>query len=52
MTNPGIDRIILNWVLKISWEDLEWIHQADERDERRDVMNTAMNTRISYSAGV
>jgi hypothetical protein len=28
------------------WEDVEWIHLAENRDQWRDVVNTLMNLRI------
>jgi hypothetical protein len=30
----------------IGWEDLDWIHLAQDRDQWRDVVNTVMNLRV------
>ena len=36
---------------EIEWEGLDWIQVAVDRDKLRDVVNTAMNHRVHYSAG-
>jgi hypothetical protein len=39
-------RIILEWVLKICWEIINWIHLAHDRDQWQAVVNTVMNLRF------
>jgi hypothetical protein len=31
---------------KIGWENVDWIHLAQDRDRRRTVVNTVMNHRV------
>jgi len=35
---------------EIGWEVVDWVHLAQDRDQRQDV-NTAMNLRVLYKAG-
>jgi hypothetical protein len=37
-------RIILKWILVM--EDVDWIHLAQDRDRRRDLVNIVMNLRV------
>jgi hypothetical protein len=32
---------------EIGWDSMDWIHLAQNRDEWRDLVNTAMNLRVS-----
>jgi hypothetical protein len=41
------DKIILKWDLKISWEAVDWIHLAQDRDQWRTLANTVM--KISFN---
>jgi hypothetical protein len=40
-------RIILEWILK-KWfgKGVDWIHLNQDRDQRRDLVNTVMNLRV------
>jgi hypothetical protein len=31
---------------KIGWECVDWIHLTQDRDQRRDLVNTVMNLRV------
>jgi hypothetical protein len=35
---------------KIGWESVNSIHQAQDRDQWRSVVNTSMNLRVPYEA--
>jgi hypothetical protein len=32
---------------EIKWEDVGWMHMAEDRDNWRDLENTVMNIRVS-----
>jgi hypothetical protein len=32
------------------WDELDWIHTAHDREQRRTVVNTVMNIRVPQSA--
>jgi hypothetical protein len=36
---------------EIEWESVDWIRLAQDRDQRRAVLNTVMNLRTPYKAG-
>jgi hypothetical protein len=36
---------------KIGWEDVDWMHLAQHRDERRALVITIMNLLVPYKAG-
>jgi hypothetical protein len=36
---------------EIGWEIVDWIHRAWDRDRCLDLVNTAMNLRVSYKVG-
>jgi hypothetical protein len=36
---------------EVGWKDVDWIHLAQDRDQRRAVVNTIINLRVSYKAG-
>jgi hypothetical protein len=36
-------RIILEWISQKQDECADWIHLAEDKDQRRDFVNTAMN---------
>ena len=44
----GLDRVILQWIMKIGCVGLDWIHLAEERN----VVNPVMNIRISRNFGI
>jgi hypothetical protein len=31
---------------EIWWEGVDWMHVAQDRDQRRDIVNTVMNLRV------
>jgi hypothetical protein len=33
------------------WGGMDWIHMAQDRDQRRDIFNTDMNIQVAYSVG-
>jgi hypothetical protein len=37
---------------EIGWEDVYWIHQAQDRDHWQDLLNTVMNIQGSYRWGI
>jgi hypothetical protein len=44
----GLDVRILKWIKReIGFEDVNWIHLAQDRDRRQAVVNTVMNILIS-----
>jgi hypothetical protein len=48
----GVDGRILRMNLKkIFWEDVDWKHVAQERDQWRGLVNTLMNFRVTLKAG-
>jgi hypothetical protein len=45
-------RIILKWILaEIEWEDVDWIHVAEARDQSHDLVNTVTNLRVPQNIG-
>jgi hypothetical protein len=34
------------YLTEIRWEDVDWIHRAQDRDQWRAVVNTVMNLRV------
>jgi hypothetical protein len=41
--------IIIIIIIEIGWGDMEWIDQAEDRDQRRAHVNTVMNLLVPYS---
>jgi hypothetical protein len=38
----GVDR----WMSELRWKVMDWIHSAQDKDQWRDLVNTAMNLRV------
>jgi hypothetical protein len=38
-------------IKEIEWEDMNWIHLAQDRDQWRALVNTVMNIRAPQTAG-
>jgi hypothetical protein len=34
------------YVREIQWEDVDWINQAEDRNQWKDLVNTLMNLRV------
>jgi hypothetical protein len=49
LENPGVDgKIILEWILReIGWEGSDWMHMAQDTDQRRPVVNTVLILRVA-----
>jgi hypothetical protein len=45
-----VDNITMD-LREIGWDGMDWIDLAQDREQRRALVNTAMNFRISYNAG-
>jgi hypothetical protein len=41
----------LEWILGKRWEDVEWMHLAQDRDQWRALVNTAMNLWVPHKVG-
>jgi hypothetical protein len=39
-------RTILNWILEIGWDGVDWIDMAQYRDQWRGLVNTVLNLRL------
>jgi hypothetical protein len=44
----GWDNNIRKDLRKIVWEDVDWIHLVQDRDQWRALVNTVMNIRVPY----
>jgi len=52
LQDPGVDgTIILDWILGKGWEDVNWIHLAEDRDGWRNLVHTVMNLRFGFHKG-
>jgi len=38
-------------VREVEWEDVEWMHMAQDRDQWRGLVNTIINRRIPKKGG-
>jgi hypothetical protein len=36
---------------KIEWDDVDWMHLAQDRNQWRALVNMTMNLRVAYKAG-
>jgi hypothetical protein len=36
---------------EVVWENLDWIHLAQDREQWRVILNTVMNLRVPYRTG-
>jgi hypothetical protein len=44
----GVDgSIILRWILRIGYEDMDWVHVAQNKDKWWNLVNTIMNLRVA-----
>jgi hypothetical protein len=41
------DNIIIE-LREAGWEGVDWMHLAQDRDQRRDLVNTVMSVRVPY----
>jgi hypothetical protein len=44
------DKVKMN-LKEIGWEDLDWVHLTQDKDQWRGLMNTVMNLRVPLNVG-
>jgi hypothetical protein len=43
----GVDgKIILEWMLGKRWKVVNWMHMAEDRDQKRALVNTVINLQV------
>jgi hypothetical protein len=48
--DPGVDgKMVLEYIER--WEDMDWMHLAQDRDQWRALLNMVMNLSVSQKAG-